>query len=828
MAEATTSATLDDLGEEIAQIKLDIDYKIIEHFSEHLYGSPNKAVEELVSNGFDAFAQNTYVYIPGPYTSSHVIVWDDGWSMDKDGLQHLWWIARSPKDVGDRIAAVGEGDARRERKQIGKFGIGKLASYSVGDTIVHLCRRDDEFLLVSVDYSAIHGEKEQQPASKNEPVYRPISRLSDQAARGLLTSIFDGGEEPEALRSLFEKPTWTVAIIGKLKKGLSQGRLGWVLGNGMPLRPDFKVWVNDAQVVPRLEKDAIVEWDFGAEEVEKALRAEWKDAADDPTQELVQGELRFERVRGLAPADHDTTVATVEFPNLGRVWGTIRLFGRSVATGRPAEHGRSHGFFLYVRGRLLNEDDDKVLLHEPSYGTFYLSQFLLNVDGLDTELLADRERLRQDTSTTAELRILQVALYLAARAKLNSILQEKEDKAKSESLLPIRSREFFREPLTALIMRSDEPAGLSFNLGHPEIKREPLGDDKPAAVLTPEGFRINVSHPYFRALERRIGSGKKAQEFLRAYDMFAISDRLLEGHLYDVGLSDDTTRQVMDWKEGLIREMAENYDRAPSDLAMELINSSYQGKEEFENAIAKVLHALGFRAERFGSPGEKDILLAAAIGPESYRFTFEGKGRRGKPLPNDDAEVGGAIRHRDDADAEHAVIVAREFAGFKSPPPGGPAILGECRSAGGVSIMQVDALIELMAAVDEFGYPLDMLKEVFVALESPEDKLSRIRQLRAPTEDFNYREVLEDIWERQGRETGFGDAVPYKTVYREREEWRTSMDFDSFERKLVALETLARGRIRLMTTPREIFLLQNPEIIAEHVERSWAARATGV
>jgi hypothetical protein len=84
-------------GRHVADVVLEIDYNIIQHFSEHLYGSPNKAVEELVANSFDAFASTAFVYVPSRFTENYVLVWDDGGSMDIANLHKLWWIAQSPK-----------------------------------------------------------------------------------------------------------------------------------------------------------------------------------------------------------------------------------------------------------------------------------------------------------------------------------------------------------------------------------------------------------------------------------------------------------------------------------------------------------------------------------------------------------------------------------------------------------------------------------------------------------------------------------------------------------------------------------------------------------
>src|SRR4051812_47660971 len=99
----TSETELFEVGNPIDSVSLDIDYQIVQHFSQHLYGSPNKAVEELVANSFDAFARKAYVYLPGKFTSNYVLVWDNGRSMDVQGLKDLWLIATSPKDIGDRI-----------------------------------------------------------------------------------------------------------------------------------------------------------------------------------------------------------------------------------------------------------------------------------------------------------------------------------------------------------------------------------------------------------------------------------------------------------------------------------------------------------------------------------------------------------------------------------------------------------------------------------------------------------------------------------------------------------------------------------------------------
>src|SRR5205085_11540107 len=180
------------------------------------------------------------------------------------------------------------------------------------------------------------------------------------------------------------------------------------------------------------------------------------------------------------------------------------------------------------------------------------------------------------------------------------------------------------------------------------------------------------------------------------------------------------------------------------------------------------------------------IILVATIGPDSYKLTFEAKGSQ-NTVPNDAAEVAGAASHRSEVGAEHAVIVAREFVGFRKNPDNVDAhILKECVSVRDVSIMTVEAVINLHEAITQFSYPLDLLKDFFCLVETPKAKLERIKRLHLPTEGFDYRKLLEDLWSRQQNEAS-GDWVQYKQVYQSSPKWKGKLDFEEFQRILTAL-----------------------------------------
>ena len=791
---------LGDPGNVVDQVSLDVDYQIIEHFSRHLYDSPNKAVEELVANGFDAFAAEVLVFTPGPYTTGRLLVWDDGESMDVKGLKELWEIAKSPKS-GERV----EERNGKERKIIGKFGIGKLASYAVGEVISHVCRHQGEFYLVSIDYATVRGSK---------PVQAPIIGLPEDRAVELVKSLFS--KLPPSADCMLQKNSWTLAVVEKLKVAdLPSGRLTWVLGNGMPLRPDFAITVNEKKVHSRLEKQAAVNWDFASEEVINAIENRWGDAMKDGS---VSSTLEFGWQTGLDPDDSSKDVPFVRFPGLGQVWGHVRLFDETLLKFRAHDHGRSHGFFLIVRGRLVNPDNEKLFIRDPSFQTFYRSQFILFVDDLDEALLADRQRLRWDEQVQQELTTLQEALSGIARTTVEERDKGRDDEQSTRSMLPTGSRIHYREPINALLLRAPVEEVADFNPAAMTVERKDLGKEEPISIVAfkENAFHVNTRHPYYNAIRKRTGESKAAREFLRAFDLFAISERLLEGHLLNVGMTEDEIEEIIEWRESLFRRLAASYEDTP-ELIGEMFRTSYTGGRGFEKALCAVFQDMGFSAEHDGGSGKKDALVVATVGPESYSFTAEAKGSSGD-IDNAAADVGAAANHRDRAGAEHALIIARKFSGFAAKPDREPALMGECRSTNRVSIMELESLEKIHASVSRFSYPLPLLKDVFMTLESPRDKLTRIDGLVKPVEGFDYLKLLNRVWVRQGS-SALGDAVAYLSVFQE-DGWKAQMEFKEFQLRLVALDTLAAGRIQVDPGKERVYLRQSPDLILDQIQKS--------
>ena len=129
------SPVYSSVGSETEKIDVRLSYGIVKLFSEGLYASPNKAVEELVANSFDAGALRVAVLLPADFNDqgASIVVVDDGEGMDAEGLKTHWLIGKSIKRALQQRP--------RGRQQIGKFGIGKLATYVLANRLTHISKK---------------------------------------------------------------------------------------------------------------------------------------------------------------------------------------------------------------------------------------------------------------------------------------------------------------------------------------------------------------------------------------------------------------------------------------------------------------------------------------------------------------------------------------------------------------------------------------------------------------------------------------------------------------------------------------------------------------
>src|ERR1700722_3834458 len=371
------------LGNATDKINVRLSYRIVELFSEGLYASPNKAVEELVANSFDAGAQTVQVILS---TNLHaqdasIVVIDDGGGMGAEGLKQHWLIGISNKRrLGDKLP--------KGRQQIGQFGIGKLATYVLSERLTHISKNGGRYFSTSMDFSAIDRRVEKEVEPK-VPITIALRELTEAQAKEAVSTWTNSAEFKASGMVLFGKgasPTWTLAVMSDLKEKVHEikpGVLEWVLRTALPLRDDFSIWYNGKKLAAsKEEKGRIGRWILGKDITELSRPAPKETVASEDKDIPLADDRHF----GL------------DVPELGRVTGYAEAY-KDLLGGKSDEIGRSYGFFVYILGRLINVDDGHFGIdpNELRHGTFGRFRLVINIDSLDKELRANRETIREGT-----------------------------------------------------------------------------------------------------------------------------------------------------------------------------------------------------------------------------------------------------------------------------------------------------------------------------------------------------------------------------------------------------------------------------------------------
>ena len=360
---------IENIGEARAKIPVEIGVRFLKQFSEQLYSSPQKAFEELISNGWDAGASRVDVRIsPDIKTNANATmgVMDNGVSMDEAGLRELsGHVAFSPKE--GKTSETG-------RPLIGKFGIGKLATYVLANKLTYICKAaDGKIRRVTMDYAAIDLNVGHNGDGKLvKDIQLDVFEVTEAEIEAALASVYGGTEflqlmKGKALSSAVpvsedeyggikdslqrdEDKTWTLAVLSGLKKPgkeLKVGVLKRMLAAALPFGTEMVITVNDATLVSsKLDVPRLKEWVIGPDLGIDSVEMDIPDPADDT-------KAQKEKVSISMPV---TPMPHVNIPGLGIVTGRVVLFADPVTGGKSEERGASNGFHVNVLGRLVNQD----------------------------------------------------------------------------------------------------------------------------------------------------------------------------------------------------------------------------------------------------------------------------------------------------------------------------------------------------------------------------------------------------------------------------------------------------------------------------------------
>jgi len=759
------SKSLDEIGNKSTEIPVEISARFLEQFSAQLYSSPQKAFEELISNGWDAGATHVDVRIAEDLKANDATfsVLDNGHSMNEQGLRELWHIAFSPKR-DNRI--------QHGRHVVGKFGIGKLATYVLADNLTYICKASDgQIRRVTMDFKTVeddlpggtpklvHELKLGVYDVSMDEVREAVSAISGGAdvlkvlSEGFSNSLIDASDDEYLSTTDSVEPpsseTWTLAVLSGLKpegRRLKRGILQRMLMTALPLSSHMRVDVNGIQLTSTKSAVPLTrEWVIGKDLEISSIEIdpiESDSAEDDVTLKEKNGDKEAEGASEKSRKDvipvvkGDGEHPYVEIAGVGPITGKVKLYSERISGGKSDDHAASNGFFVNVLGRVVNEQEPAFGERNLSHAAWARFRMTVRADGLNASLLTNRENLREDKSVKIFRAFLRKAFNVARSAydsddnsgipdggsalvkslgvvSLNSLkgvvgeaLKSGSSSSRTVDIGDLKDFEGARET-----WHSD----VSDNIGNAldEVKIEKSdGNDFARFRVSDRSIVVNKEHPF--TLEH---SNTKAEKKLLS--AIAMVEVLTDIYAMDIGISQEMLLQIQEYRDKLKRFNSIKNRRSGAHIARLLAGAQHNSSKskELEEAVSASLRFLGFSVKDMGKSGQPEGIARAYALPSNaegsdggknlplYSVAFDAKSTKHNAASTGNINISGIAGHRRKFNADYSLVVAP---GYQDG-----SICDQCVH-NEVTPMTTNDLGKLLECTAEHGaIPLTMIREVF-------------------------------------------------------------------------------------------------------------------
>jgi hypothetical protein len=653
----TLADTLSRVSTATDTVTVRVSNAIVKLLSDQLYASPLKAIEELVVNSYDADAKECRLFVPAPSQyrdeeSNYVIHFDNGTGMNPTGLHQLWHIGLSNKRSTDFRAA---------RKQIGKFGIGKLATCTIANKLTYVTKTPDGIFSVTIDYRDL----EKGPTDEVKKIDLPMQRIGDWAAFAAEPWFQRWCRAASIPEKAFGQKSWTVAVLDELKDKIGEirlGRLQWILRTAMPLQADFKVFLNGEEIIS------------SKEDYKKVVDFKLKDLGGDRIRSLKEETLQAWKVSADA-------LTCKMFPS--GIRGSVTVYQHSLP-GKSDDLIRSNGFFVRVLGRLVNEEDPLFGLKPLSHTTFNRFRANITADDLDEDITAPREGVAISDRFRVFEKVLLV-IFNEARSRYEEWEREQdtEEKKKREDEREYVSPRLVEHPVADVLsfpdgaaeggeaddrwFYLDVSAGTDVTSLVKKLYTESRaryqyayanrGSNGRIVSFNPSTatFTLNESHPF---VANHCDDGQ-ARQLL--HDVVT-AEALLEIYLREAGVPAKRVGEVLERRDVLLRALAMDHPYALRHIAAQLRDAA-SDERNLEIAIVAAARALGFVATHISGGGEMDGIARFMDYPGGEKkIALEAKSSADVPSLGA-IDFAGLREHVEGLGAEGCLLVAPAYPG---------------------------------------------------------------------------------------------------------------------------------------------------------------------
>lgn len=797
------------------RIPVHISYEIIRLFSEGLYSSPHKAIEELVSNAYDAGATVARVVLPEQGDDEMLPpLWviDNGSGMDGQGFHDLWRVADSPrKDTPGTV----------ERPPIGQFGIGKLASYVLAHKLTHVSNSGGSIRATTMNFRELEDLHQYE---QNQPFELELHTLTEQDAKELLADIEQ--RDPEAWALLFgadSSPTWTVAGMDDFKDlydKLSAGRLKWVLETGLPLHSEFSMYVDTEELSSSKEAiPTIATFTVGHD--------------GDPVAASLGESF------GIAAAGDELEIPGIE----GQIAGSAAIYERRLTEGKSDQYSRSHGFFIRVRGRVINLEDELFGLDALNHAAWSRFSMELHADGLRDHLLSSREGVRESTPIEALRRYL-LGVFNWCRRKFDDWDEKQQEGLDLDQLLRDAPSLFVTEPMIAGVQRVVDGGTESYYIDAPDLEGKSPGEwlktfaaeasELPIAHVTFEAtgaydralhflpdsrtLIMNTNHPY---VEKLLSMGRTRA----AATLFGSSEVFLDLLLQDHGMPLQSIVDMLSDRDRSLRLLAGDHPSTAEEVLrlLKVANRSYRA---LERAIGAAFRTLGFEYERRGGSEEgTDGVLFARLGRgttsvEDYVVVYDAKQTNQASVPADKVKVASLEDFRAAEDAEFGFFLAEDYAAqFREDGKLNKEVAQAVKQGAKVALLRLDDLRRLVELHYRVGVTLTDIRRLLEGAHTVPEVAEWISAFEAERRK-DARVPLERLL--RGIELAKDDkkARPNVNFVRARDDQLEQFEPDRLLSVLAAVETIIGMRwIEVDSNSGDVRLHGGADQIVAEVER---------